>query len=176
MSPCLYLVAASHLSPALLWHTSHPPWMHVALPLRMPIPTFRSIWKVQTSSPPEWNTRVEATWEVEIFGNIFFFVLSILSCSSETHSLQKTNSSHLQHANLNICWCVCSSPKVHVCGGYTWLGMCSCDSVPRCAERTCRADLTSWWMERNGGELYRRKFLHVYLMQCKKKIKKWGAE
>lgn len=124
------------------------------------------------------STRRERWKYLEIF--FLFFVLSILSCSSKAHSLQKTNSSHLQHANWNICWCVCSSPKVHVCmceresgaGGYTWLGMCSCDSVPSCAERTCRADLTSWWMARNVGELYRRKFLHMYLMQCKKKKKK----
>lgn len=135
---------------------------------------------------PLQNETHVSTWRerwkyLEIF--FLFFVLSILSCSSKAHSLQKTfcrEGSHLQHANWNICWCVCSSPKVHVCmceresgaGGYTWLGMWSCDSVPSCAERTCRADLTSWWMERNVGELYRRKFLHMYLMQCKKKKKK----
>lgn len=181
MSPCLYLVAASHLSPALLWHTSHPPRMHVTLAT----PHANSDIQIDLKSSSLFPSRMKHTcWGDVRGGNIWkssfffsFFFLSILSCSYETHSLQKTNTSHLQHANLNICWCVCSSAKVHVCGGYTWLGMCSCDSVPRCAERTCRADLTSWWMERNGGESYRRKFLHMYLMQCKNKIKKkWAAE
>lgn len=139
--------------------------------------------RIDSKSPNLFPSKIEHTCRHDVRGgNIWiFFFFFFLSRSSKTHSLQKTNSSHLQHANWNICWCVCvcacvqftKSAHIHVrerVGGdggcYTRPGMCSCDSVP-CWGRAEPIRPRAEW-KGNIEELSHRKLMHMHLLQDKK--------
>lgn len=124
--------------------------------------------------PLPLQNETHVSCNVSVWKSFFFFLSTQLCPPHLKHIPSEDKQQSSAHANWNICWCVCSSPKVHAFiwervggGGYPGLGMCSCDSVHHCRERTFSTDLSLCWTKRNvQGSSWR--VLDVFLQQRRK--------